>query len=429
MKKIFLPIFLAAVLLATPVFSQQVLDGTAAIVGDDVVLTSDINALVTQYAFQNKIDIAHQPSLYHQLGKKFLETLIDQKLLLIKAEEDTIKVDDERVEQNLKQQMDYMIQQAGSEQKLEEYYSAPLFKIKKDLRKEIENQMRIGVLRDKRFGSTKISRKEVENFYHQYEDSLPTHKATVSISHILMQVTPSKEAIAAAYQKTKDIRQRLLDGEDFATLAKKYSEDPGSASNGGDLGFVSRGTLVKEFEEAAFSLKKDEISDIVQSQFGFHIIQLLERQGERIHVRHILIQLKPTTEDEQRVVNRLKEIRQKILDGDSTFEEMALKYSSDPNVEKDHGNLGQFEQGSFQIKGFEDAVQGLKPGEISEPFRTEYGYHIVRLDGQTEARPLSLKNDWEQIEQWALQHKQENEFKAWLAQLRKEIPVVVEIDI
>ena len=146
-------------LLGTTAFTQQIFDGTAAIVGDEIVLISDINALITSYAIQNKIDITRQPDLYKSLGHQFLERLIDQKLLLIKADEDTIQVDDERVEQNLNQQVDYMVKQAGSEEKLEEYYSAPLYKIKSDMRKEISNQMRIGILRETRFMNMKISLK------------------------------------------------------------------------------------------------------------------------------------------------------------------------------------------------------------------------------------------------------------------------------
>ncbi len=427
MKKriLLLAIFLVLVQLA---LGQQMIDGIASIVGDDVVLVSDINALITQYAFQKRIDITRRPDLYKKLGKQFLETLIDNKLLLIKADEDTIKVDDAQVDQSLKRQIQYMIQQAGSEKKLEEYYNAPLFKIKKDLRKEIENQMRISMLRQKRFGNIKISRKEVEEFYQTHRDSLPRVEPSVDISHILMQVTPSEESVQKAYQKILEIKKKLDEGADFAELARKYSEDPGTAANGGDLGFVSRGTLVKEFEEAAFALKPGEISDIVQTQFGFHIIQLLERQGERIHVRHILIQLQPTPEDEQRVINKLKEIRQEILDGKATFEEMALKYSDDPNVQKDHGHLGTFQEGGFQIKEFEEAVKNLKEGEISEPFRTDFGYHIIRLNKRIQARELSLDKDWEQIEQWALQYKQTQEFQKWLQQLRQEIPVIVKIE-
>jgi len=269
----------------------------------------------------------------------------------------------------------------------------------------------------------------VEVFYQTYQDSLPNMKASVDISHILMQVTPSEASFKEAHEKALAIQAKLKEGQNFADLAKQYSEDPGSAANGGILGFVSRGTLVKEFEEVAFALEEGQISDIVQTQFGFHIIQLIERQGERINVRHILIQLKPTTDDEKRVIDRLNSIRQTILNGDSTFEEMAQKYSADPNIQKDLGHLGVFEEGGFQIKEFETAIKDLNPGEISQPFRTEFGYHIVLLNKRNEARKFSLKDDWEQIEQWALQDKREKEFASWLTDLRSEIPVVIRIDL
>ena len=429
MLKTFCRIFLLLTILTSQSPAQQLFDGIAAIVGDEIVLISDINALITSYAFQNKIDISRQPDLYERLGKEFLNRLIDQKLLLIKADEDTIQADEERVEQSLNQQMDYMLQQAGSEKKLEEYYSSPLFKIKSDLRKELSNQMRIQILREKRFGNTKISRKDVEVFFETYHDSLPNMKSSVDISHILLQVTPSESSFKEAFEKALDIQNKLKAGEDFSDLARKFSEDPGSAANGGTLGFVSRGTLVKEFEEVAFALEPGQISDIVQTQFGFHIIQLIERQGERISVRHILIQLKPTVDDEKRVIDELNRIRETVLKGDSTFEDMAVRHSADPNIQKDRGHLGVFEEGGFQIKEFETAIKNLNTGEISQPFRTDFGYHIVLLNKRNEARQFTLKNDWEQIEQWALQDKREKEFTEWLTQLRSEIPVVIRIDL
>jgi peptidyl-prolyl cis-trans isomerase SurA len=429
MKSIIFQAISIFIILISTVQSQQVFDGIAAIVGDDIVLISDINALITQYSFQNKIDITKQPDLYQKLGEQFLKTLIDQKLLLIKADEDTIEADEDRIEQSLKQQIDYMIQQAGSESNLEEYYSAPIYKIKNDIRKELRNQMRIGILREKKFSKISVSRTDVEVFYKVYKDSLPGRKPSVDISHILMQITPSKQSIENAYNRMTEIKAKIENGEDFSKLAEQYSEDHGSAKNGGELGFVSRGTFVKEFEETAFALNKGEISDIIQTQFGFHIIQLLERQGERVNARHILIQVEPTPQDEQRVKAKLSAIRQIILNEDSSFTEMAVKYSDDPNVEKDKGHLGTFEEGGFQIKEFETAIQNMKVGDISEPFPTEFGYHVVLLNRRNEARTLSLTDDWEQIEQWALQNKREREFSTWLAGLRNEIPVVIKLEI
>lgn len=414
-------------LLPALLFAQQQIDGIAAIVGDEIILMSEINTVVAQYALQNKINLSNNPDLYKELSEKFLQSHIEEKLLLIQAEEDTIKADEDRVDQTLNQQVNYMLQQAGSTEKLEEYYGAPIAKIKKDFKKQIENRFRIDMLKQKRFGDIKISRREVEEFYKNYSDSLPTVPPTVDISHILIELNPSDESLQEAYSKILKVQKLLKDGGDFAELAKEYSEDPGSASKGGDLGFVNRGDFVKEFEEVAFSLNEGEISDIVQTKFGYHIIQLLEKQGEKIHARHILVQLKPTEKDEQMVIQKLDAIRDTLINNEATWEEMALKYSDDPNVQEDKGHLGKYRTDSFQIEGFEKVSKSLNVGEISVPFKTEFGYHIVKLNGQEEEREVSLSKDWQQIEQLALEFKRDRKFKEWVASLRENIPIDIKI--
>lgn len=409
--------------------AQQRVDGIAAIVGNEIIMLSEINSTVAQYAIKNKLNLSTNPQLYNELSRKALQNGIDEKLLSIKADEDTIKADEERVDQALNQQIDYMVQQVGSIEKLEEYYGSPIAKIKKDLRKQIEDSYRIDLLKQRRFGAMKISRREVEDFYQSYSDSLPVLPPTVDISHILIQLNPSEESLQEAYTKIENIKKMLQDGADFGELAKKYSEDPGTASRGGDLGFVSRGDFVKEFEEVAFGLNEGEYSDIVQTQFGFHIIQLLEKKGEKIHARHILMQLRPTQKDEELVIQKLNAIRDSLMSGKATFEDMALKYSDDPNVKEDKGHLGKYRTDSFQIKAFETVSDTLSPGEISHPFKTEFGYHIVQLHSREEERKVSLKKDWQQIEQLALEFKREREFKDWLASLREEIPVEVKINL
>lgn len=430
MKRI--PLFFTiafALLAAGTLRSQQSVDGIAAVVGNQIILKSDLNTLITQYGLQNKVNVYKDPQLLKTLSQEILARLVDEKVLLIKAQEDTIKADEERVDQVLSQQINNFIQQAGSQERLESYYGMPLVQIKKELRQQIENRMIIEQLRQKHFSNIKVSRREVENFFYQYQDSLPRQDETVDISHILLQITPSEESFQAGYANIEKVKELLNQGQDFVELAGQYSEDPGSASNGGDLGWVKRGDLVKEFEEVAFALEPGQISDIVQTQFGFHIIQMIERQGERIHVRHILIRLQPTAEDERRTVERLKEIRRKILAGEAGFEEMALQNSNDPNVAQDKGRLGKFATGSFQIKAFDAAIKPLQAGEISEPFKTDFGYHIVLLHGRQEARTLSLENDWQQIEQYAIEFKTTQQFEKWLKELREEIPIDVKVEI
>lgn len=429
MLKLFSYILTAGLLISGAARSQQTIDGIAAVVGNEIIMVSDLNTLIAQYSFQNKVNVYKDPALLKSLSSQMLQRMIDEKMLLIKAEEDTIRADEDRVEQILTQQINNFIQQVGTQEKLEEYYGMPLPKIKKEMRQQIANRLIIEQLRQKRFSNIKVSRREVENFYEQYQDSLPKVDETVDISHILIQVTPSDESYQAAYDKITKIQTMLAEGQDFTELAKQYSEDPSVASNNGDLGWVSRGDLVKEFEEAAFALQDGEISDIVQTQFGFHLIQLVERQGEKIHVRHILVQLQPTKADEERVVNRLNEIRQRILSGNATFEEMALQNSDDPNVQKDKGHLGTFAINAFQVKGFEEAAKNIKVGEISEPFRTDFGYHIILLNDRKASHTLTLDNDWQQIEQIATEFKTNQQFEKWLAELREEIPIDVKIQI
>ena len=419
----------AVAMLLTPALAQQPIDGVAAVVGKEIILISDINTMLTQYAMQNKVNPFKDEALLNRLSKQVLDRMIDEKLLLIRAEEDTLIAEDERVDQVVEQQVNGFMQQAGSQEALEEYYGMSLPLIKREMRKRVANQIVIEKLRDRQFGSINVSRREVEKFYTQYQDSMPRIGETANISHILMKVKPSDDAIGTAMEKITRIRQMLDEGQDFGELALKYSEDPSAKSNKGNLGWTSRGDFVKEFEEAAYALEVDEISDIVQSQFGFHIIQLLNRQGEKINARHILIQLQPTAADEQKTVEKLKEIRQKILNGEATFGEMALEYSDDPNVQQDRGDLGDFEVNNFQVKAFEQALKTLKVGEISEPVRTEFGYHIIKLNKKNDARVLTLEKDWQQIENIAKEYKRNQAFEDMLKNLRENVPIDVKIQI
>ena len=419
----------AVAMLLTPALAQQPIDGVAAVVGKEIILISDINTMLTQYAMQNKVNPFKDEALLNRLSKQVLDRMIDEKLLLIRAEEDTLIAEDERADQVVEQQVNGFMQQAGSQEALEEYYGMSLPLIKREMRKRVANQIVIEKLRDRQFGSINVSRREVEKFYTQYQDSMPRIGETANISHILMKVKPSDDAIGTAMEKITRIRQMLDEGQDFGELALKYSEDPSAKSNKGNLGWTSRGDFVKEFEEAAYALEVDEISDIVQSQFGFHIIQLLNRQGEKINARHILIQLQPTAADEQKTVEKLKEIRQKILNGEVTFGEMALEYSDDPNVQQDRGELGDFEVNNFQVKAFEQALKTLKVGDISEPVRTEFGYHIIKLNKKNDARVLTLEKDWQQIENIAKEYKRNQAFEDMLKNLRENVPIDVKIQI
>ena len=404
-------------------------DGIVAIVGNEIILVSDLTTLLYQYSLQTNQNIFNDPQLMAKMQDQLLKRMIDEKVLLIKAEEDTITADDERVEQTVDQQISNFLQQAGSQEALEKAYGMPLAKIKKEFRSQVANRMVIDQLRQKYFADVKVSRREVENFYKQYQDSLPQVDETVDISHILMRVAPSPESTQDAYAKISVIKEKVEQGEDFTALAEKYSEDPCAVVNKGDLGWVNRGDFVKEFEEVAFALEPGEVSDIVQTQFGFHIIKLVDKSGTKLHARHILIRLQPTDDDKNRVVNRLNEIRSQVMDEGADFGELALQNSDDPNVGVDKGHLGEFATGQFQVAAFEEAVKGLEIGEISKPFKTDFGYHILLLNGKNESRAISLEGDWQRVEQLAKDFKSSREFEKWLSGLKEEIPIEIKMDI
>jgi peptidyl-prolyl cis-trans isomerase SurA len=402
--------------------AQQLVDGVAAIVGQEFILNSEVEQYVQNYVLQNKINVMSNPEMYKSLKKDVLERLIEQKILLTKADEDTITVTEREVDRYLEEQIRTLITRAGSESALEQAFESPMKKIRRDLRSETESRLKIETLRRKKFAEVKVSRREVEEFYKTYQDSLPALKETVDISHILKQIKSGESSKEAALAKIIEIKEKIDAGEDFGELAKTYSEDPATSVRDGDLGFIKRGDLVTEFEAVAFNLQPGEISEIVETQFGFHVIKMIEKRGEKIHTAHILIQLRPTEADESRVIEELKALKQRALDGEN-FEVLAMANSDDENVENDKGHLGTWEVDKLAIPEFKNVVAKMEVSDISEPFKTDYGYHIVRLNFHEEPRTISLDKDWDKIQNMALNYKIDQEYKSWITALKDDIPI------
>jgi len=304
-------------ILTTRLFAQEVLDKTVAIVEDNIILKSELYQFSYSMALQLKIDPEKDKVKFDKLIRETLENLIEQKVLLVKAKEDSIVVTDRQIDGTLDEQINRMIQQLGSQERLEEYFGGiSLRQIRRDFRDEIEERLLVDNLKQQKNFEVKISRREIEGFYRAFKDSLPELNESVKISHILVEVEASPAAEKAAEEKAVGILARLKKGEAFAELAQEFSEDPGSATRGGDLGMMQRGDLVPEFEEVAFGLEPGEISEIVRSRFGLHIIQLISKGGEKINPRHILIRLDTSAEDEKRTVKNLEDLRAKILTGE-----------------------------------------------------------------------------------------------------------------
>lgn len=408
---------------------QQVLDRIVAVVDDQIILASDLSQYAQQLAIQLGINPAKEQEKFQDLRRNTLSNLVMQKVLLTKAKEDSLTVDERQVDQTLDDQIKRMVERLGSEEKLEEYFGRPLRKIRRTLRQEIAERMLVETLQARKVREIRISRREVEEYYHANQDSLPALKEAVNLSHILFTIEAGEQAQRAARARIDSLLHLLRSGHDFASLAKKFSEDPGSAAKGGELGFIQRGDFIKEFEEVAFALKANEISDVVRTQFGFHIIQLLERRGEKINVRHILIRLSTTADDERAAVQKAEECRQELLAGKYSFSEAAKTFSQDKTTRDAGGDLGWFEVDELQVPAFQQALRNLARGEISEPVKTQFGYHLIRLNARREARPLNLAEDYDEIQDMALAAKREREFVAWVEQLKKQLYIRVSEEI
>lgn len=412
--------FLIIVFAFSSIYPQKVLDKIVAVVGNEFISQSELEFQVNYVAAQKKMDPDNQ-----ELQRQVLNELINEKLIYAQANLDSIIVTDDEVNQRVDYQIQLFEQQFGSKQKVEEVYGMSEEKIKRELRDNIRKQLMVQKLQEKNFASVEATRRDVEEFFNKFKDSLGVIPEKVKISHIFIKPLPS----AAIKEKYKKFAESILDsikkGSDFAEMAKKYSEDPGSAQHGGDLGFVKRGIFYPEFESAAFALQPGEISDVIESPVGFHIIQLIEKRGESIHVRHILIKIKSDENADLRAIEMLTDIRDSVVNGDKTFSELAKKYSEDKDSKAFGGDLGTFYLNQLD-KNMLDIVSKLNEGEISFPKRMEYGqgaygYHIVYLEKRIPQHQVDLKKDYEQLKKLASEYKRQAQYNDWIKSLRDKI--------
>ena len=419
-------ILLFSLVISSSSLKSQIVDGIAAIVGDEIILKSEVDQFAQTQALRMRIDPSRNPSRYQSIWRKTLETMIDQKILLDRAELDSIEVSEKEVEQALNQQIDGIIQRVGSREKAEEILGYPISKLRRNYREEIRKQRLVEKIQQQKFNDITVGRREVEEFFSQYADSLPEINPGVKISHILIEIKAGSNADSIALNKIDSILTTIKSGGDFSELASLYSDDTNSALNGGELGFMKRGTLVPEFEEAAYSLSPGEISEIVRTEFGYHIIKLIERRGERINVKHILIMPKTGKYDEDKVVILLKDLRARIISGES-FEDVAGEYSDDPEVAVNNGNLGWYDLTSLSIPQFVEVLDTLKVGNISKPIKTDYGYHIIKSIEIREGGKLTLKDNWYELESIVIRNKRLQVYNEWLDSIRDEVYIDIKM--
>lgn len=390
------------------------IDGLLAVVGNNTILHSDVFQQSQMAAMQQGVDVSQSPYAFEKIYNETLSGMINQYVLLAAAEKDTtIEITASEVNLALEQQLAEIIGRVGSEKALEEALGKPIRQIKKDYWVEIKNMILIDRFRFNLFSDINITRKEIQSFYFQNKDSLPFVPAKIKFSLIELPFVPSEASRRSELNLISQLKERIKRGaSSFEEEAKKYSQDPGSASAGGDLGYMKRGTLVSEYEEVAFSLDINEISEPILSPFGYHIIQLLDKKGESIHTRHILRFLKPSDKDKKNTFKRVEQIYMETQHDPGLFDSLAqeIKYSL-------KNNSGVYPNTDINSIPFDvlSAIKEIPINTISSPFESQnQSVYIAYVFERTESVQPTLENSWEIISGFAKNEKMNNKLLVWL---------------
>lgn len=419
LKNIFFTgVLLLTIIPASLAQNSRLIDQVAAVVGDKTVLQSDLESQIMQMRAQGMRS--------SNLRCDLLNELISQKLLLIQAETDSVEVSANQIEEQLDMRLRYFIRQIGSREKLEQYYNKSIPEIREDFRDLLSEQLRTQKMRQQLIQDVKVSPSEVQEYYKNMpEDSIPMVNQKVQIAQIVKYPSESSEAEREARQRLLELRKRILDGEKFSTLAVLYSEDRGTSGKGGELGYRTSEELDPAFADAAFSLQEGEVSGIVESSYGYHLIKLIDRRDDEVNVRHILIKPNIGPEQRQKVMTRLDSIATEIRKGNISFEQAAIEFSDDKQYKRNGGVLvnpqnasNEFELDQLPQADY-NAIKDLNEGEVSDPYQSqdEKGkmiFKITRLQEKTEAHKANLKNDFSTIQQMALQKKQQETLQKWI---------------
>jgi peptidyl-prolyl cis-trans isomerase SurA len=412
---------------------NKIIDRVMAVVGNNIILQSDIEKQYQQAVAQGEQTENMKCQIFDQL--------LLQKLMINQAAIDSVTPTDSQIESEMDKRMRYYIKQIGSEQRLEEYFHTTIIQLKSELRDIIKEQLTVQSMQSKITKDITATPNDVREYFNSIPaDSVPYIDAEMEVAQIVR-----KPPISAAEKKSvrtqmEEYRKSILDGSDFAVYAALYSQDNSTAKKGGELGFFERGAMVPEFEAAAFNLKPGEVSPVIETKFGFHLLQLIERRGDQINVRHILLQPKISEEDIQRCMLSLDTLRRKILMGTLTFEEAAEKNSDDEDSRYNGGLIINPETGTSKLSPDKMdrllffQVDTMKLNVVSEPLQmsTSEGspaYRLVIVKSRTQPHRANLKDDYQKIQEVAQQEKQSKTLSDWVEKKRKSTYIQVNDDM
>ena len=420
LRKIFALISIVTICVSATYAQQQVIDKIVAVVGKNIIMQSDIEEQYMQYRLQGGIKGSAS-----SIRCEILEDLLFRKLMLNQAELDSIEVTDAQIESEMDYRIRYYLAQLGSQEKVEKYFNKTMSEIKDELRTIIRDQKMIEEVQRKIVDGVSATPSDVREFFASIpNDSIPMVSAQYEIAELVKKPPITLDEKLEVKDRLYGLRSRILKGERFSTMALLYSEDPGSAKKGGELGFKGRGELVPEFEAAAFALKDGEISEVVETEYGYHIIQMIERRGDYVNVRHILLTVKVSAEALQQAYNELDSIANLIRNDSITFDE-AVREFSDEDDKVNGGYLVNSNTGStlFSAEDLDQqvsvVVNRLQVGEVSNPvpMKTKNGkdaYRLLIIKKKTTPHKANLKDDYALIQQWTMQKLRQDAINKWI---------------
>jgi len=430
-------IFVFTVFITNYQFStaQQVVDKIVAKVDNQIILKSEIEVSYLQFMRSPEAQMMQSPD---DVKCRVLESLIINKMLLARAVMDSVTVEKDLVYEQLNRRMDYFVQQFGTVAKLESYYNKSIDQLKEELYPQIRDQMVTQKMQDNITADVAITPNDVKKFFKNLPaDSLPYFSSEVEVGEIvrLAEINPQDKLLFK--RQLEEIRQKIASGEDFCRLAKQYSQDPVSAKNCGEIGFFKKGDLVPEYEAAANKLQPGQTSGIVESQYGYHIIQLIERRDNTYNTRHILIKPSTSAKDLVYPAQYLDSIRTEILTGKIEFAKAAKLYSANKETSFNGGMFTSPESGSTRISQ-EDiqpavffVIDTMTVGDISLPIKytmadgTE-AVRIIYYKNKIPAHQANLKDDYQKIYSAALEEKKNNAVNIWFDKTKSQ--VYIDID-
>ncbi|MFC3196405.1 peptidylprolyl isomerase [Parapedobacter deserti] len=431
-------LFLATMSLSHWAVSQQpqVIDRVAAVVGSNIILQSEIEMEYAQYLAQgNKAS--------EDFKCYILQQQLTQKLLAQQAAIDSIEVSESEVDDNINARLRYMSGQAGGQERLERFLNRSLLQYKEEMRPSVYEQLKANKMQQNIVSGIDVTPLEVRRYYESLnKDSLPYFNTEVEVGELVVYPQLTREEKQQFRDRAESLRRQVAEGADFATIARLYSQDGGSAPYGGDLGFSTRDRYVKEFSAVAFRLKPGELSPVFESEHGFHFLEVLERRGEEVRVRHVLIQTKPTEASLNRAKAHIDSIYDRVVSKKLDFYTAATLYSDNKETKYNGGMLLNMENQQSRTTlipvdkldaSVFTAIDTLQPGQYSRPARFtdamgKVGYQFTYLKSRTPPHQANLEQDFAKIKEAALEDKINRKLSEWFERRRKVTFISINAD-